>query len=451
MAEPAQSQPPSPDASGDEFRWQTVFQRSSDALFLLTPRRRIAFVNRAWEALTGLTAREARGLQCRRRTRDPAAPWAELVQNALAPPPEALAGQPAQVRRLLPAAAPRSQPQWWAIHFFPLAGRDASVTLLGKVTVVPSEGIFQNPPLPERIIALRERRAGEYRIERLQSDLPSLRLIADQVRLAVTTRVPVLLLGEPGTGKHWLARLIHHEGANRDKAFLRLDCARLPASVLEGMFGGVSAFLLASAGTIYFEEVAHLPREQQDRLGRWLASLEQSGPRILAGLSADPQEQIRSGRLLPELHCALSPLAIALPPLRDRLADLPQLVQSLLQRAAAAGEQTVTAISAEALEVLRAYRWPGNLRELYQVLVSACGRAKGARIDVADLPFYVRSGPTRAERVLALDSLLEQVERRLITLALRMAQNNKSRAAELLSVWRPRLLRRIDVLGIKDE
>jgi DNA-binding NtrC family response regulator len=84
-------------------------------------------------------------------------------------------------------------------------------------------------------------------------------------------------------------------------------------------------------------------------------------------------------------------------------------------------------------------------------LTGACTRAKGERLEVGDLPFFIRTAPTPAERVLALDSLLEQVERRLIVLALRAAGNNKSRAAELLSVWRPRLLRRIEALGIVED
>jgi len=84
-------------------------------------------------------------------------------------------------------------------------------------------------------------------------------------------------------------------------------------------------------------------------------------------------------------------------------------------------------------------------------LVSACGRAKGERIEAGDLPFFVRSSPLPAERPIALDSLLQQVERRLIAVALRLAQNNKGRAGDLLSMWRPRLLRRMESLGMNEQ
>ena len=107
---------------------------------------------------------------------------------------------------------------------------------------------------------------------------------------------------------------------------------------------------------------------------------------------------------------------------------------------------------------MRAYPWPGNLRELYSVMQGACWRVQGAHIDAVDLPANLRlavqlerTSASTSERPLALDHVLEQVERRLIVLALRRAKGNKSRAAEWLSVWRPRLLRRMEALGIEGE
>jgi DNA-binding NtrC family response regulator len=193
-----------------------------------------------------------------------------------------------------------------------------------------------------------------------------------------------------------------------------------------------------------------LPRELQDRLLRWIASAEE-GPRFLAGLRGDADAGVRAGRLLPELHSAVSALAITVPPLRERPADIPRLVEALLPRAGVAADHAVASPSTDALDVLRSYRWPENVSELYRVLVSACSRAKGERIEAGDLPFHVRSSPLPTERPIALDSLLQEVERRLITVALRLAQNNKGRAADLLSMWRPRLLRRMESLGMNEE
>jgi DNA-binding NtrC family response regulator len=168
-----------------------------------------------------------------------------------------------------------------------------------------------------------------------------------------------------------------------------------------------------------------------------------------------------------DLHAALGTVLIALPPLRARRGELPVLVERLLERARAgddaAGESpgstrrhaTVLGLTPAAREVIERYPWPGNLRELYTVLTGARLRAHGERIDAADLPAYVRlavrleeiPGPA-PERPLPLDHLLEQAERRLIALALRLARGNRSRAAELLSIWRPRLQRRMEALGL---
>jgi DNA-binding NtrC family response regulator len=127
------------------------------------------------------------------------------------------------------------------------------------------------------------------------------------------------------------------------------------------------------------------------------------------------------------------------------------LTEAFLKRANEAAERSLTGVSADALEVLRTYRWPGNLDEFYEVLRAAVLRAKGQAIEAGDLPFYLRSKPAPVQKPLALDAVLEQVERRLIVNALRQAKNNKSRAAELLTIWRARLLRRMENLGIKDE
>src|SRR5262249_20092632 len=184
---------------------------------------------------------------------------------------------------------------------------------------------------------------------------------------------------------------------------------------------------------------------------------EATGPRVIAGCQVDPGQEVQAGRLLEDLYCALGTVVIALPPLRQRAGDLSGLVERILDHLNAEEDQRVTGLTPAAWEVLRAYPWPGNLRELYAVLQGARLRARSEQIDAADLPANLRltvqlerTPAGTPERPLALDQLLEQVERRLILLALRRAKGNKSRAAEWLSVWRPRLLRRMEALGITE-
>jgi len=280
--------------------------------------------------------------------------------------------------------------------------------------------------------------------------------VLEQARLAAATTVPVLFLGEPGTGKEWLARSVHYESDRKDGAFVALDCRRTPTSVLyEILFGNEPGAVRPRNRTVFLREPAALPRDFQMLLCRTLADAGEHGrDRMMAAATTEPARDIASGRLLEEFHCALSPLTISLPPLRERRKDLPEFVEQMLERAAAATERRVTGLTPAAWDLVNSYNWPGNLHELYLTLRTACFRAND-QIDVSDFPETLRlavrmdkSSPPPPEPVIALDRVLEEAERRLIVLALKRAKGNKSRAAELLSIWRSRLLRRMEALGI---
>jgi transcriptional regulator with AAA-type ATPase domain len=442
-------------AAAPEFRWQAFFQRTRDPLFLLNRQRRLLFVNRAWEELTGLPAARARGLVCSRRR--PASPAPEDdVTRALCPPPEVLRGQGARVRRCLPRA--EGGRHCWDVDFLPFRDGDGTLGILGKITPAPGGEEVGPAGLPDKVVALRAALAGRYGLDSLVGEAPGQRRLVEQVRLAAGARPAVLLVGEPGTGKHWLARVIHGQGAASERAFAAVDCRRLPAAALaDVLFGEAGLLRRPGVGTVYLREPAGLPRDLQARLVELLADPGPDTPRVLAGSSADLDEEVRLGRLLDELRCALGTLVLDVPPLRQRLADLPRLAERLLEQAAASDEVRPR-LTAAAWDTLRAYSWPGNLGELRGVLVSARLHAAGDVIDTGDLPGYLRvaaqlgqvPGP-RAEAPLPLGPLLEQVERRLIQLALHRARGNKSRAAELLAMWRPKLLRRMEALGLTEE
>jgi DNA-binding NtrC family response regulator len=442
-------------AGGDNLRWQAFFQRAREPLFVLNRRRRLLFVNRAWEELTGLTAADVWMLACGTRGATEPGPWS-AIGRALCPPPEALEGRPARARRLIPGADPSRR--WWDITFFPLQGEDGLLGVVGKIAVAALEQPASAAPPPEEAVAVRERVAERHRLDQLAAGLPGLRRIAEQVRLAAQTRVPVLISGEAGSGKQWTARVIHYGGATREHAFAALDCAHLPPTALaDALFGTGGLARRASPGTLYLREPARLPRDVQAVLAHWMAESGPSGLRLIAGSTVDPTEEVRAGRLLEALYCGLATLQIALPPLRERPGDLPELVDRLLGRVRTVTQRPLAGLTADAWECVRAYRWPGNIAELYAVLREAALRAPGERIDAADLPVYLRQavkldqtpGP-EPERPIQLKEVLRQVERRLILLALQRARGNRSRAAQMLSVWRPYLLRRMEALGITE-
>jgi DNA-binding NtrC family response regulator len=423
-----------------EHRWQAYLRHAREPLFLLNRRRRLLFANQAWEACTGISLAAVRGRSCR-PARERPTELDESVLAALAPPPEALAGQTCRARRRAPTGG------WWQLDFFPIAGDEGLLGILGKISPLTTPVVL--PALPERLSVLRDHHAETFRLDSLASEVPAMRRVIEQARLASQSRLALSIVGGPGTGKHWLARAIHQASPVRDRCFARLDARALPPTLLAEFLLGSHGRRLA-LGTVYVSEPAELPRDLQDRLAQWLragdASTDQ--PRIIVGHRAEPLESMRAGRLLEELHFASSTLAIHLPPLAERRADLDGLIRLLCARAALLAGHPPREVSPEAAQALHAYAWPGNLRELADVLRDAGMRARGERIELADLPFFLRSDPLPAEKPLPLDQLLEQVERRLIERALRQARGNRTQAAEILGIWRPRLIRRLEHLGI---
>jgi PAS domain S-box-containing protein len=317
-----------------EFRWSAIFRRSAEPVFFLNRHRRLLFVNPAWERLTGLGNAEIRGLACNRyEPAQPTDPWEHVLAHALCPPRDVRQGRPGHARRLVPRAGVGDS-HWWDVEFFPLCDEHGVLGFLGKIIPVAAEGATDAPPLPERVVALRESLARRYSLDGLASRVPVMQRVAEQVRLAGQIRVPVLIRGESGTGKQWLARTVHHQGDTRAANFVLLDCRHLPAAFLEKtLFGEGGLILQAAAGTLYVKEPALLPRDVQARLCVLLADVRPATPRVLAGCSGDPAVDVRAGRLLEELYCALTALLIEVPPLRQRTADLAWLVERFLARA----------------------------------------------------------------------------------------------------------------------
>lgn len=291
--------------------------------------------------------------------------------------------------------------------------------------------------------------------------------LRQQVQQVAPTRATVLLSGETGTGKEVVARAIHQSSERRLQLFVAINCAAIPADMLEselfghekGAFTGalkerVGKFELAQGGTIFLDEITEMPVALQAKLLRVLqeGEVERLGGnrsikldlRVLAASNRDPKQAIADGSLREDLYYRLNVFAIKLPPLRERKGDLPDLVEHFVRLHA---DGKAPAIEASLWPCLAAYDWPGNVRELSNVVERAVILAGGGALEqkhfLLDRASAAASPDTDTDTDLAdlrMDPAVEALERRLLSAALRASGDNKVRAAQLLqiserSVW----------------
>ncbi len=434
--------PPAPFPKRGRFPWRTVFQRSRTALFVVGPTRRLRYANPAWEAVTGKKLSDLRGM------RVTATRSGSPLGQALAVPPEAWAGKPVTVRRAIP---PRGDgPPWWDVSFAPVMGDGKPLAVVGSITVAgepPARGGFK---LPAAVGTLRGELAGAFGYDLLAGTSTVAERLVAQARFAATTTAPLWLTGEPGSGKRTVARIVHHHGPTRERAFVAVDCGGLPGYLLEvQLFGRGGLAYGGHLGTVYLSDPAALPRELQDRLLTLFTVPRPKAPRLICGATTTAAELVATGTLLPRFHTALSVLEVRVPPLRDRLDDLPRFTDRLLARFSLTPGPWPLAPAV--LDVLRAHRWPGNLRELAGVLQAAVAKAGDTPLSADHLPRRLRerllAGPPR-EKSPTLDAVLEAVERQLIRHALAQADGAQATAAARLGVPRARLWRRAVALGL---
>lgn len=301
----------------------------------------------------------------------------------------------------------------------------------------------------------------------------------------------VLVSGESGTGKELVAYEIHRGSARADRPFIRINCAAIPAMLIEselfghepGAFAGAVAskpgkFELAHEGTLFLDEVAELPLETQVKILRALqdGEIERVGGinpirvdvRVIAATHKDLEAEARLGRFREDLFYQLNVVPIHLPPLRERKADIDLLVRYFLGRFNERLRKRITGIRAEALVALRNYEWPGNIRQLENVLERMVLMCEGSVLRLEDLPDEVTSatglssqpgdGPEggAGEPVSALTRFKDLVKRRtqnverdLIEKALEETSGNVTRAAERLGLSRKGLQIKIKELGLR--
>lgn len=314
--------------------------------------------------------------------------------------------------------------------------------------------------LHERLREFRHQRAEKYRLDRFVGDSPAMRLARAQMELAGASRASVLIVGPPGSGRQHAAHAIHYAAHGEASGpLVPLSCAVLAVDLMTSTFAAIASrrFPLEAGGqgTLLLNDADELPPESQSEIARLLAG--KGIPlRIVATARQDLADLARKGCFREDLAALLSTIVIRLPPLAARRGDVPLLAQCFVEEANARGEKQLAGVSSEALDCLDSYSWPGNVEELAQVIQEAHRRAEGPEITLSDLPECVHlarsaaAHPRRAEETIVLEEFLGRIERELLTRALRRAKGNKTKAAKLLGMTRPKFYRRLLQLGLEE-
>ncbi|MBI5432657.1 MAG: sigma-54-dependent Fis family transcriptional regulator [Planctomycetes bacterium] len=338
--------------------------------------------------------------------------------------------------------------------------------------------VLEKPCSRERALATVERAERVLRVERERARLanelervagaaligrsPALRRVLEQVeRVARTPRTTVLLRGETGVEKERVARAIHIRSARASAPFVVCRVAAADPAALEETLFGARAGQLAAAegGTLYLDDVDHLPLAVQARLLRLLQdrTYRQNGAgeelradvRLIAATGGKLEEQVGRGAFREDLFYRLNVLSLPVPALRERGDDVLELAHDALRRKAEACGRPVRAFTAAALAALAAHRWPGNLLELENVVERAVLFARAEIVDVSDLALRTASDSAPAGEFLPLgDRSLRALEEALIRRVLAEVGGNKSRAAELLGINRATLYNKLQALSL---
>lgn len=304
------------------------------------------------------------------------------------------------------------------------------------------------------------------------------RKMAQVIQLAervAPSEATVLIRGETGTGKELLARLIHRLSPRASKPLVTLNCAAVPETLLEseifghekGAFTGahqrrIGRFEQADGGTLFLDEVAELSLSLQAKLLRFLQEREfqrvggertlKADVRILSATHQDLEGRIREGLFREDLYYRINVVAIHIPPLRERLEDIPILAEHFVKRFSGENRKKIQGIMPEAMDRLARYDFPGNVRELENILERAVVISGDSMISVRDLPFADResSGPTDEDFPPGtLHEALESLERRMVQNALEKAGYNQSRAARHLGLSERMLRYKLKKYGLK--
>jgi PAS domain S-box-containing protein len=325
----------------------------------------------------------------------------------------------------------------------------------------------------EEILSLRSTR---YTFDSIIAESLVMGQLKREALKASATSLPVLITGESGTGKEMFAQAIHHASNRRIHPFVRINCASIPRELLEaelfgyekGAFTGAltsgkpGKFELANQGSIFLDEIGDMPLEMQPKLLRVLEEKEfervggispvRSDFRLIAATNHRLIEKVKNGSFRADLYYRIKGIPLVIPPLRERREDIIFLARALLQEMIQDLFRPEITFSSEAANALLLYDWPGNVREMSNVLGQILASIEHDVISLADIPFYIRQqqGVTASlSSTQSLAQILASTEQNTIRQALELAQGNKSKAARQLGIHRTLLYKKMKRHGLE--
>jgi len=306
--------------------------------------------------------------------------------------------------------------------------------------------------------------------------------ILDLVQRVASGRSTVLITGESGTGKERIARFLHESSDRKDKPFRVVNCGAIPESLVEselfghekGAFTGATSrklgfFREADGGTVLLDEIGELPlamqvkllRVLQERKVRGIGEADESSVdvRVLAATNRNVEEDVKANKFRQDLYYRLNVIRLEVPPLRDRREDVPELARYFLESCAREHDKAARAISPDALRALDGYSFPGNVRELENIIERAVALAVGPIIGLGDLPQEVSGAAARTTPALLdlpeqgcdIDAVISEVERRLILQALERSGGVRTAAAKTLGITLRSLRYRMQKLTMQND
>ena len=418
----------------DEQELRRITDAIPHTIAVLSPNGTALYANRSFVDYTGLTMDEVMTEDFRTRVFHP-----EDVARVRAERREALSrGVPFENEQRM--RRKDGQYRWFHIRYHPLCDEQGGIIRWYATGVDIDDRKRAEERTRNENLALREDIDRSSMFEEIVGSSPALQRVLAEVAKVATTDSTALILGETGTGKELIARAIHKRSRRATRAFIQVNCAAIPPSLIaselfgheKGAFTGalqrrLGRFEAAEGGTIFLDEVGDLPAEAQIALLRVLQEREfervgSTHPiavdvRVLAATNRDLEAAVESGAFRQDLYYRLNVFPIGIPPLRDRVDDIPVLVEYLVERYAKKAGKSIRNIKKQTVELFQAYDWPGNVRELQNVIERAVVLCDGETFSID--PSWLKGKPSpQSARIARPVTTLAEGEKELIEAAL---------------------------------